>query len=278
MKEFTFAALLWSECGCGSRWVTVAPRGRRRTRCTRTWIIRSRLLIGLLAGGVSCAAVQGGLLAGLITRQHRNAAPTETGNTAVRTKTTQSPLNRLADDFAPVGGFLIGKLVSHSVLGALLGALGTVVQMSVGTRTALQLIAGVVICVLGPSQLGVPGFRNIVIEVGNAPVSHRRKSHAGPRTDQEFGATSSRPGSEVATSRASRFRRSWFVEAEIRCAKTCALAARTARTRWGRLPATDISETLLVLFRIEFSRCIASPELGLRRVFALPCQLALAYQ
>lgn len=31
----------------------------------------SVLLLGLLAGGVSCAAVQGGLLAGLVSRQHR---------------------------------------------------------------------------------------------------------------------------------------------------------------------------------------------------------------
>ncbi|GAB3671634.1 sulfite exporter TauE/SafE family protein [Saccharopolyspora sp. ID03-671] len=144
------------------------------------------LLTGLLAGGVSCAAVQGGLLAGLITRQHRNATPAETGNTTVRTKTTQRPLNQLADDVAPVGGFLIGKLVSHSVLGALLGTLGTVVQMSVGTRTALQLIAGVVICVLGLSQLGVPGFRKIVIE---PPLSWMRIVRDSSRSQSALAPT-----------------------------------------------------------------------------------------
>lgn len=62
------------------------------------------------------------------------------------------------------GGFLAGKLGSHTVLGALLGALGGAVQLSPGARTALQLFAGAMIIVFGLAQLRVPGFRNIVIE------------------------------------------------------------------------------------------------------------------
>lgn len=127
------------------------------------------LLTGLFAGGVSCAAVQGGLLAGLISRQNSSSSPTRGSARAgvSRSRTvveTTSPLRQLSDDLAPVGGFLVGKLFSHTVLGALLGALGSAMQLSVGVRTWMQLLAGALIIALGLAQLGVPGFRNIVIE------------------------------------------------------------------------------------------------------------------
>jgi sulfite exporter TauE/SafE len=124
------------------------------------------LLTGLLAGGVSCAAVQGGLLAGLITRQRAAAtpAPTRGGRNRAATVDSRSAMVRLGDDLVPVGGFLAGKLVSHTALGAALGALGGVVQLSVGPRTGLQLAAGALIIVVGLAQLGLPGFRRIVIE------------------------------------------------------------------------------------------------------------------
>ncbi|WP_228821307.1 urease accessory protein UreH domain-containing protein [Nocardia farcinica] len=130
------------------------------------------LVTGLFAGGVSCAAVQGGLLTGLITRQ-RAAAAVDTGvRSATRASggagvtTTDQPRwgQRVVDDLAPVGGFLAGKLLSHSVLGAILGAVGGAVQLSTGARTWLQIGAGLLIIVFGLAQLGVPGFRGIVIE------------------------------------------------------------------------------------------------------------------
>jgi uncharacterized protein len=115
-------------------------------------------LTGLLAGGVSCAAVQGGLLAGLVMRQ-RQPATSPPGTTGSSHKG-----QRLADDLMPVAGFLGGKLLSHAVLGALLGALGTTMQLSVGLRTMTQIAAGVLIVVFGLAQLGVPGFRGFVLE------------------------------------------------------------------------------------------------------------------
>ncbi|MGH3821241.1 MAG: sulfite exporter TauE/SafE family protein [Pseudonocardiaceae bacterium] len=123
------------------------------------------LVTGLFAGGVSCAAVQGGLLTGLITRQ-RGAAVESATAPAVPVQTDQRHTRRaqLGDDLAPVGGFLAGKLVSHTLLGALLGALGGAAQLSVGARTWLQIGAGLLIIVLGLAQLDVPGFRSIVIE------------------------------------------------------------------------------------------------------------------
>jgi sulfite exporter TauE/SafE len=110
------------------------------------------LVTGLFAGGVSCAAVQGGLLTGLITRQRAGKAASAGWRA------------QLGDDLAPVGGFLAGKLVSHTLLGALLGALGGAVELSVGVRTWLQIGAGLLVIVFGLAQLGVPGFRRVVIE------------------------------------------------------------------------------------------------------------------
>jgi sulfite exporter TauE/SafE len=109
--------------------------------------------------------VQGGLLTGLITRQRAASAQSAASSTGA-VETVQRPSRRaqLGDDLAPVGGFLAGKLASHTLLGALLGTLGAAVQLSVGVRTWLQIGAGLLIIVLGLAQLGVPGFRGIVIE------------------------------------------------------------------------------------------------------------------
>lgn len=114
------------------------------------------LITGLFAGGISCAAVQGGLLAGLLARQRVVA------DSAADARVSR--LGTFGEDMAPVAGFLTGKLVAHAVLGALLGALGSAVQLSIGARTWLQIGAGLLIVVFGLAQLGVPGFRRIVIE------------------------------------------------------------------------------------------------------------------
>lgn len=128
------------------------------------------LVTGLFAGGVSCAAVQGGLLAGLVTRQRSGAAqaPQLTRRPLKVPEPAPDPRRsvaaRLSDDVAPVGGFLAGKLLSHTVLGALLGTVGAAVQLTVGMRTMAQIVAGLLVVAFGLAQLGLPGFRGLVIE------------------------------------------------------------------------------------------------------------------
>ncbi|MBN3459871.1 MAG: sulfite exporter TauE/SafE family protein [Mycobacteriaceae bacterium] len=95
----------------------------------------------MTAGAGTCAAAHGGLLAGVMARQ----CPMSVASARL--------------DLLPVGGFLIGKLASHCAVGALLGALGAAVALSVDARTAVQIGAGLVIITLGLAQLGLPGFR-----------------------------------------------------------------------------------------------------------------------
>lgn len=168
-------------------------------------------LTGLLAGGASCAAVQGGLLTGLITRRTA-AAPAVAGAAAggsaaspparaagparparrpsqgavknrkhkkqasrpapagVRTNAPRgtkasaaAPAKReWRDDAAPVGGFLVGKLASHAMLGLLLGVLGDAVQLGFRTRAVTQGVAGVVMVLLALHLFGVRGLGFLV--------------------------------------------------------------------------------------------------------------------
>lgn len=166
-------------------------------------------LTGLLAGGASCAAVQGGLLTGLIARRTpaapavaatnvdsagtaapasgrvrpggrrptnakkkskrkkqapRPAPPGVRANAVRRAKVPAPavPKREWRDDAAPVGGFLVGKLASHAVLGLLLGLLGDAVQLGFRTRTVTQGIAGVVMVLLALHLFGVRGLGFLV--------------------------------------------------------------------------------------------------------------------
>lgn len=113
------------------------------------------LVTGLLAGGASCAAVQGGLLTGLVSRQRAAHAGASVGGGNPSTY-------GVADDLAPIGAFLTGKLASHVLLGAALGSLGSVVELSTHARGMAQIVAGVLVVVFGLAQLEVPGFKGLV--------------------------------------------------------------------------------------------------------------------
>ena len=122
-------------------------------------------LTGLLAGGASCAAVQGGLLTGLLARRGQ---PARTGGESSSARDTHAPgaggaaSHDWRTDAAPVGAFLTAKLVSHAALGALLGALGDAVQLGYRTRAVTLAFAGVVMLLLALHLLGVRRFRFLV--------------------------------------------------------------------------------------------------------------------
>jgi sulfite exporter TauE/SafE len=120
------------------------------------------LVTGLLAGGASCAAVQGGLLAGVVARRH--PAPVAAASKGRRDRPRKPPVppSSALEDAVPVGSFLAGKLVTHTALGALLGLLGDAVQLSVKTRAWVQIGAGVVMVLLALDLFGVKAVRWLV--------------------------------------------------------------------------------------------------------------------
>jgi sulfite exporter TauE/SafE len=108
---------------------------------TNLWLI---FVTGLTTGGLSCMAVQGGLLATAVADEKRaqGAAPAKT-----------------------IGLFLAAKIVAYTALGFLLGWLGTVVQLSTTTRGVIQ--AAVAIFLIGTAlrMLDVhPIFRIFAIQ------------------------------------------------------------------------------------------------------------------
>jgi sulfite exporter TauE/SafE len=82
------------------------------------------LITGLTTGGLSCLAVQGGLLATALERRVE--------------KTVAAKPSAL-----PILLFLAAKLLAYTALGFLLGALGSVFQLNPFTRAALLILIGV---------------------------------------------------------------------------------------------------------------------------------------
>ena len=83
------------------------------------WLI---FLTGLTSGGVTCAAMQGGILASTIANQKKEKVVPRFG----------------VDDWGGVAAFLTTKLIAHIILGFFLGALGSAITLSLGMRLFFQ--------------------------------------------------------------------------------------------------------------------------------------------
>jgi sulfite exporter TauE/SafE len=107
--------------------------------------------IGLTAGGLSCLAVQGGLLTVAVTGPGaRHDTP---------------PASALAGNAHPILWFLGAKLAAYTALGAALGALGQLAQPSVTLRVVIQAATAVLMIATALHFLGVhPIFRYAIIQ------------------------------------------------------------------------------------------------------------------
>jgi sulfite exporter TauE/SafE len=115
-------------------------------------------LTGLTTGGLACLAVQGGLLASVISNQKEDE---EQGVDAK----AQNPRSFDALDWQPVTIFLLAKLFIHTVLGFLLGALGTVLALNLETRLLFQFAAALFMFATAMNLLNVhPIFRFVVLQ------------------------------------------------------------------------------------------------------------------
>ncbi len=106
-------------------------------------------LTGLLTGGLTCMAVQGGLLAATLAQSEEE-----------RLKQKAKGGNAL-----PIVAFLVSKLVAYTILGLLLGLLGSFFQLSVGLRVWLQIAISFFMIGTALSILEVhPIFRYFIIQ------------------------------------------------------------------------------------------------------------------
>lgn len=102
------------------------------------WLL---FLTGLTTGGISCAAIQGGLLAGSIANQ-----------------TTKKPIIH-------IGSFLIAKLLIHSIAGFLLGLAGSAFQINVAVMLVFQGLVALYLIATALHLLNIhPIFRFVVIK------------------------------------------------------------------------------------------------------------------
>jgi len=107
-------------------------------------------LTGLFVGGLTCMAVQGGLLAATIAQREEERLKDQTKRTG----------NAL-----PILAFLSSKLIAYTILGFLLGWFGSLFQLSLSARTILEF--AIVIFMIGTALniLNVhPVFRYFVIQ------------------------------------------------------------------------------------------------------------------
>lgn len=119
---------------------------------TNLWLI---FLTGLTVGGLSCLAVQGGLLASVIANGEKRLD--DEGN-------EERKQNKFFGIYATVS-FLIAKLIIHALFGALLGAFAGAITISAQFQTTMQLVAGIYMIIVALNLLEVhPILRYAVIQ------------------------------------------------------------------------------------------------------------------
>lgn len=107
------------------------------------WVI---FITGLTVGGLTCLAVQGGLLASVIAaREDEGAKP-----------------NKLHGVYSTTA-FLMSKLIAYILLGLVLGLFGKAINISGQFQTWMQLLAGLYMIAVGLNLLNIhPIFRYVI--------------------------------------------------------------------------------------------------------------------
>lgn len=107
-------------------------------------------LTGLTVGGLTCLAVQGGLLASVIASRE--------GDDIKEGKSGRHIL-------FPTLAFLATKLIAYTILGFILGSFGGAINITPSVQTAMQLFAGFYMIAVALNLLNVhPIFRYVIIQ------------------------------------------------------------------------------------------------------------------
>ncbi len=107
-------------------------------------------LTGLTVGGLTCLAVQGGLLASVIAAREEEEV--------------EAHINK-RNPFLPTLAFLSVKLIAYAALGFLLGAFGGAIGINQTVQIIMQLVAGLYMVAVALNLLNIhPIFRYTVIQ------------------------------------------------------------------------------------------------------------------
>lgn len=121
------------------------------------WVI---FLTGLTTGGLTCLAVQGGLLASALPKQIAVQVGAGEGKPARTLTSVQLP-----KDPWPIVYFLAAKLLAYTLLGFFLGALGAAFQITSTGQAIMQIAAGLFMLATAANMLNLhPIFRYVVIQ------------------------------------------------------------------------------------------------------------------
>ena len=137
---------------------------------------------GLTTGGLSCLAVQGGLLASSLAHQieqdylEQAAQPKKQRGKKMQTQ----PRSNAA---IPILLFLSAKIVAYTLLGALLGLLGSYLTLSPTTRAVLMIVIGTFMLGNALRMFNVhPIFRYFSIEPPRSITRYIRRTSKGADT------------------------------------------------------------------------------------------------
>lgn len=119
-------------------------------------------ITGLTTGGLSCLAVQGGLLVSSLSNQIENSVQAISPRTRRSKATSRVGKPGLG---LPILVFLFAKLVAYTILGFLLGLIGQAFQLSLTARSIFQIGIGIFMLGNALRMLNVhPIFRFFIIE------------------------------------------------------------------------------------------------------------------
>lgn len=139
---------------------------------------------GLTTGGLSCLAVQGGLLASSLAHQieqdYLEHAVQKRSRHGRKMQPQPQPRSGTA---VPILLFLLAKVVAYTLLGALLGLLGSYLTLSPMTRAALMILIGVFMLGNALRMFNVhPIFRYFSIEPPKFLTRYIRRTAKGTDT------------------------------------------------------------------------------------------------
>jgi len=148
--------------------------------------VSSQLLVafitGITTGGLSCLAVQGGLLASSLAHQIEQDY-VEQVSQSKRGKKAKGAVTVRSNTALPIFLFLVAKLVAYTMLGALLGWLGSYLTLSPMTRAFLMIAIGIFMVGNALRMFNVhPIFRYFTIEPPKFITRYIRRTAKGTDT------------------------------------------------------------------------------------------------